>query len=295
MSLTIEKLKNLEPTKEFFVGIDSDGCVFDTMEIKHKECFCPCFVEQMGLQAVSRYAREAWEFVNLYSRTRGTNRFKALVRAMELLEARPEVRARKVALLDPSRLRDWIARETRLGDPALAVEVGHHPNRDMERILEWSREVNHTIARMVHDIPPFPLVRESLERLGGRADLMVVSQTPTEALEREWHEHDLDGLVRCIAGQELGTKSEHLAFATGKRYAPGKMLMIGDAPGDLAAARDNGALFYPIVPGAEDGSWQRFHQEALERFLAQRYAGDYENALIEEFDRHLPEKAPWQH
>ena len=38
MSDPVAKLKELRPTKEFFIGIDSDGCVFDTMEIKQKEC-----------------------------------------------------------------------------------------------------------------------------------------------------------------------------------------------------------------------------------------------------------------
>ena len=71
------KLKDLHPENEFFVGIDSDGCVFDSMEIKHKECFIPQTVKHWGLQAVSRFAREAAEFVNLYSRYRGINRWPA--------------------------------------------------------------------------------------------------------------------------------------------------------------------------------------------------------------------------
>jgi hypothetical protein len=37
-------LRELKPTKEFFVGIDSDGCVFDTMGIKQRECFCPWMI-----------------------------------------------------------------------------------------------------------------------------------------------------------------------------------------------------------------------------------------------------------
>jgi len=41
MSDHIEQLKALEKKKDFFVGIDSDGCAFDSMEIKHKECFIP--------------------------------------------------------------------------------------------------------------------------------------------------------------------------------------------------------------------------------------------------------------
>ncbi len=291
---TLEDLKSLKPTKPYFVGIDSDGCVFDTMEIKHKECFCPQFINHLGLQAVSRYAREAWEVANLYSRTRGANRFKALVRALDLLADRKEVKARQMTVPVMQSLRDWIGRETKLGDPALAAEVAARPDADLERILAWSKEVNAVVERIVHDVPPFPLVRESLERLRDKADLMVVSQTPAAALEREWKEHDLDGLVRFIAGQELGTKAEHLALATRDRYPPDKVLLIGDAPGDFSAAKENGVLFYPVVPGEEDISWRRFHDEAMERFLAGTYAGAYEERLIEEFNRHLPEKAPWQ-
>ena len=35
--------------KPYLVCIDSDGCVFDTMEIKHKECFCPPYIKHFGL------------------------------------------------------------------------------------------------------------------------------------------------------------------------------------------------------------------------------------------------------
>ena len=85
MSDPAQVLRDFKPTKEFFIGIDSDGCVFDSMEIKHKECFAPMFIKHFSLQAVSKYAREVWDFVNLYSKTRGANRFPALSRALNLL------------------------------------------------------------------------------------------------------------------------------------------------------------------------------------------------------------------
>lgn len=69
----------------FLICIDSDGCVFDTMEIKHKECFCPAAIEHFHLQPVSRYARDAWDFVNLYSCFRGIHRLLALLKALDLL------------------------------------------------------------------------------------------------------------------------------------------------------------------------------------------------------------------
>ena len=108
---------------DFLVGVDSDGCAFDTMELKHKECFIPNTIKYWGLQGVSRYAREAAEFVNLYSKSRGINRFPALVETLELINRRPEVKARGVHVAVPPSLLDWMRRETKLGNPALEKEA----------------------------------------------------------------------------------------------------------------------------------------------------------------------------
>jgi hypothetical protein len=70
--------------------------------------------------------------------------------------------------------------------------------------------------------------------------------------------------------------------------------MIGDAPGDLSAARANSALFFPVNPGHEEASWERFNREAVERFFNHTYAGAYEASLITEFETLLPEKPPWK-
>jgi DNA repair photolyase len=69
--------------------------------------------------------------------------------------------------------------------------------------------------------------------------------------------------------------------------------MIGDAKGDLDAAKNNGILFYPIIPGKEDKSWERFVNEGLEKFTKGMFAGSYENKLLLEFGKSLPEKPPW--
>jgi phosphoglycolate phosphatase-like HAD superfamily hydrolase len=287
-------LKELKPIKEFFVGIDSDGCVFDTMEIKHKECFCPQFINHYGLQAVSKYAREVWDFVNLYSTTRGTNRFLAVLRALDLLADREETKARNVNVPGLEVLKEWTNRETKLGNPALEEELKRNPHPDLKRVMAWSIEVNDTIKKIVRNVPPFPLVRECLIKFAEKADTIVVSQTPLGALEREWKEHEIDGFVRAIAGQELGTKGEHIDFASRGKYPPEKILMIGDAPGDLKAARTNNALFFPVNPGHEENSWKRLFEEGLERFIEGKYEGDYEKELLKEFERYLPETPPWK-
>jgi len=288
-------LVEMRPRFDFFVGIDSDGCTFDTMEIKHKECFCPNIIKHWGLQPVSKYAREAAEFVNLYSRWRGVNRWPALVKVFDLLRERPEVQRRGVQIPEAPRIREFIADEGFLkSNDGLRAYMAEHPDPELTRALAWSLAVNATIADMVYGIPPFPYVRESLDFLFDKADMIVVSQTPNEALEREWKEHGIDRYVRVIAGQERGTKSEHIALATRGQYAPDHMLMIGDAPGDLRAARANDALFFPVNPGHEEESWQRFYEEGLHKFLAQEYAGDYEAQLIAEFERFMPEVPPWK-
>ena len=293
MSDPAQALRDFKPSQEFFVGIDSDGCIFDSMEIKHKECFTPMFVKHFGLQAVSKYARECWDFVNLYSKTRGANRFPALVRALNLLRVRPQVIARHVKVPDTQALEEWIARETKLGNATLAAEV-KNGNKGLEQVKRWSDAVNAQVEDIVHGVPPFPLVRETLEKINQQADAMCISQTPADALKREWSEHGIDTFVKMIAGQEMGTKTEHIKFAAKGKYADTKILMIGDAPGDFNAAKKNGALFFPINPGAEEASWERLHNEALDRFFAGTYAGEYEAKLVQEFDACLPENPHWK-
>jgi len=285
-------LKDFKPTKGLFVGIDSDGCIFDSMEIKHKECFAPMFIKHFELQAVSKYAREVWEFVNLYSKTRGANRFPALSRALNLLRERPQVKARHVKVPETTALDDWIRRETKLGNATLNAEV-KNGNQGLEQVKRWSDAVNAQIEDIVKGVPPFPLVRECLERIHQQADAICISQTPAEALQREWAEHGIDRYVKLIAGQEMGTKTEHLKFAAGSKYPPCKILMIGDAPGDYQAAQASGASFYPVNPGDEEVSWERLHKEALDRFFDGTYAGDYEAGLIREFEACLPAKPSW--
>lgn len=231
------RLSDFTPEREFFIGIDSDGCVFDSMEIKHKECFCPAFINHFGLQPVSKYAREVWEFVNLYGKSRGVNRFKAVLQSLELLADRPEVRERGVSVPQLPKLREWVERESKLGNPALEAEVQRTGDEELKRVLAWSHDVNAAVEKIVRNVPPFPYVREFLDAVADRADALVVSQTPGEALAREWAEHTLADKVKLIAGQELGTKSEHLQATAGSAGGAGNQA----AARDQAAAAGGGA------------------------------------------------------
>jgi phosphoglycolate phosphatase-like HAD superfamily hydrolase len=291
------KLRAHIPTKEFFVGIDSDGCCFNSMEVKHNDSFSVNLIKYFGLQALSRQAHQAWDFVNLYSQTRGVNRFKAVVLAVDAMKSMPRVQKSGAALPELPYLRQWIKSETQLGNPRLKEKIAAASGAEkaeLELVFEWSRAVNKTIEEIVHNLPPFPRVRDSLTRLRERADIMVVSATPQEALDREWTQHGIEQFVALIAGQEMGSKTEHLTLAAKGKYPAENVLMVGDAPGDFKAARDVGALFFPVNPGDEEASWERFHGEALDRFFNKTYAGAYEGNLLEQFDRLLPRDPPWK-
>lgn len=289
----VAQLQQFRPTHRFFVGIDSDGCVFDSMELKQKECFCPVFIKHWGLQSVSRYAREVWEFVNLYSMHRGCNRFLALVTALDLLRERLGASHPHMSWPDLAPLRAWIARETRLGQPALAEELARNDDPILRRAFEWSQGVNDAVAAMGTAVAPFPHVRPVLDALTGCADIMVVSQTPIEAITAEWRHNGIETYPALIAGQEYGTKQEHLLHGAKGKYPDAHILMIGDAPGDLRAAQENGVLFFPICPGDEQRSWEELYNAGLERFTSNTYAGPYQNELIDRFTSMLPQRPPW--
>lgn len=287
-------LQNFQKKHDYLIAIDSDGCAFDSMEIKHKECFIPNIIKYFNVQSISRFVRASAEFVNLYSKWRGINRFPALVKTFDLLVEWDEVKRRNPKLPNLEPLREWMKRETKLGNPTLKKEVEKIGDPVLKLVLIWSEAVNRTIEDMVYGIPPFPFVRETLESVSQWADVLVCSQTPEEALRREWAEHGIDKYVNVIAGQELGSKKEHIAIVANGRYDKDKIIMIGDAFGDLDAARANGAYFFPINPGDEDKSWEMFYKTAANLFRAGKYDKDYEAKLLDDFFKRLPETPPWK-
>ncbi len=286
--------KNFIPKHQFFVAFDSDGCVFDNMEVKQKACFIPMIIKHWHLEAIAKYVQETAEFVNLYSVWRGGNRFPALVRIFDLLRERPEVIKQGVFLPVIEPLREFVNSGNALSNPSLADWCQRTQHPVLKEVLEWSVMVNQLVDEKVKNIQPFPYLRAIMEKLSLVADIVVCSSTTVESLQKEWQANHLDRYVRLIAGQEMGTKKEHLELLARGKYDPDKILMIGDTPGDKNAADSIGAFFFPIHPGREVRSWEIFHQEALDRFLNGTFAGKYQAALIAQFDKLLPEKPSWE-
>ncbi len=289
-------LKDFQPKHEFFVGIDSDGCVFDTMEIKHKECFIPNIIKYWNLQAVSKYAREAGEFVNLYSQVAG---HQPLARAADGLRsaggAAPRSQRRGVRLPDVPTLRDWAKTEKKLGNPALKAAVEKTGDPVLKQALAWSEAVNASIADIVHDVPPFPFVRESLEALGNVADMMVrlpdAGRGAARGNGKSTTSPSTPPSSRPGDGQQdRAPEARRRAASMPKDH----VLMIGDAPGDFKAAQANGFLFFPVNPGSEDKSWQRFYEEAMARSSRAPTPATTRAKLIAEFEALLPDVPPWK-
>ena len=289
-----QDLKEFQPKHDSLVGIDSDGCVFDSMAIKQKKCFHGLIASHWNLQLIEHLVRECAEFVNLYSRWRGQNRFVALVKSFDFLRERPEAISSGLEIPKLASLRRFIHSGKTLSNDVLREEAERNKDPELKSLLEWSLAVNAEVAKNVKHLPPFHWALKSLTRIHKQSDAICVSQTPTEALVREWKSSNIAHFVEIIAGQELGTKSEHLSTATQNRYAPGRVLLIGDADGDRKAANAADALFYPINPGHENESWHRFHDEAYDRFLAGEFEGHYATMVNDEFEALLPAIPLWK-
>ncbi|MFW5695444.1 MAG: HAD family hydrolase [Alkalispirochaeta sp.] len=269
------------------------------MEIKHRRCFAPEFVLWFGLESIAPSAEETWHFVNLYSATRGINRYTALAKTLRLLPSHP-------AVVDDAKIpalpafHRWVDSTDALSGESLTREINRtdsssQDRRDLELVRSWSDEVDRSFDEIVAEVEPFHGVKEALQDLSGTAEVVVISHAPTAVLRRQWALYGLDRWVKAINGQESGKKSRHLsaARATGK-YRADRMLMIGDAPGDFAAARAADAWFYPILPGEERDSWDRFRRDGWPRFLEATWDTDYQNGLLKEFYDRLPSVPPWE-
>ena len=286
-------LKGLPANHDNFIGVDSDGCVYDTMNVKQKEHFHPMIIRHWKLEPVAEALRECAVFSNLTSRRRGANRYHALLRTFELLSGHPDVVAANFSAPRVDDLRRYVNSGLPMGRATLEAEARRTGSEELFSVLEWTDLMDADLAAM-QPAPPFENAVIALEQMRQYGDVVVVSQTPESSLFREWRHHRLDHIPAFIAGQEHGSKTEQLLSATQGKYDRSRVLMVGDAPGDLVASREAGCLFYPIMPGAEEESWLRLHKKIYPAFLKGGYDETLRAALEREFLDALPETPPWR-
>ena len=296
-----KQLKGFRKTKDFLVAIDTDGCVTDNMNGKHMMIFQPQYMEFYQLWDIESYFREVSEYYNLFSVYRGCNRFLAIQYSLRALHARKDSRqaagSKGVKLPDVEPLDAYISycekNKLGLGNPSLEKYLATMPmDLYLYKLLGWSEAVNRTFPFV--KIPPFENVRESLELMCEKADVMIVSQTPYDDLVNFWEHNGLLPYVQTIAGQEMGKKGHHIGTvmkACG--YDPSRVLMIGDADGDLKGVKENKGLFYPIPAGHEREAWKDF-PGYFSRFAEGSYAGETEKKLLDNFAKVLLKTPPWE-
>ena len=270
-----------EKLKDFLVCIDSDGCAMDTMEIKHRKCFAPEMIKTWNLEENEEYILNLWYDLNLYTQTRGINRFKGLAETFKI------IREKGIKIEDLNSLLNWVDTTNELSNRSLKSEIEKTNSKALKMALEWSLNVNEAIENLPKGDEPFENVKESLETLSKKVDISVVSSANGEALNDEWNRNDLVKYLRALLGQEAGTKQHCIAELKKKGYDIDKILMVGDAPGDLQAAKNNDVKFYPILVSKEGFSWERLVGEAVPKLINGEFDEIYQNQLIDEFNSSL--------
>ncbi len=276
-----------------FVGLDSDGCVVDTMASKQHLFLQPLLVKAFGLEPLAEVYYQCADFVNLYSATRGITRFRAIYLNLQYFNTHPQTIAAGFAPIETADLKAFLDSGLPPSGDGLTEWLKSHPSPMLETLLKWHHEVNDAILAAGAIFPAYEGAKAALRLMKEQSETAIVSQSPERVLRQDWGTHGLLELIDHVAGQELGDKVTQLTKLIGGRYEPSRVLMVGDASGDLNAARAIGCRFYPIVPGREEASWQTFTESIYDAFQAGTYTEAQEAELIADFTAALPEKPAW--
>ena len=170
-------LHEFTKTKPFLLCVDSDGCAMDTMNIKHFRCFGPCFADEWGLGAGRDAALKRWNEINLFSMTRGINRFLGL--AHILTELFPDDQ-------DVAAFAQWANNSKELSERAVEVHAAENPV--FLKALSWSRAVNKAIGALSdEEKAAFGGVRDVLQEAHKSFDIAVVSSANYAAVEEDYY------------------------------------------------------------------------------------------------------------
>lgn len=261
-----EIFDTFEKKHDYLICVDSDGCAMDTMDIKHFRCFGPCMVDEWGLDAWRGPILERWNEINLYTMTRGVNRFKGLAQALS------EIDAKYTPVDGAAEFAAWAKTAKELSNASVGREAENGAHPIFAKALAWSKAVNESIRALpAEEVKPFGGAKEGLAAAHAAADVAVVSSANRGAVEEEWNRFGLAEHVDILLAQDAGTKAHCIAELLKKGYDPKKVLMVGDAPGDKDAADANGVWYYPILVRHESGSWEKLRTEGIAHLLDGTY------------------------
>ncbi len=226
----------------------------DTMNCKHFHCFGPCMVTEWGLEEWKDAILERWNVINLFSMTRGINRFKGLAMALG------EIDKQYTPIPGIAALQHWADTAPALSNDGVAkaaAEADGEAKAILEKALNWSKAVNASIVALPEALKvPYEGAKEGLAAAHTFADVAMVSSANRDAVEEEWGKFGLLTHTDIVLAQDIGSKAACIAEMLKFGYDPDKVLMVGDAPGDSDAAKKNGVHYYPILVNHEKQSWE---------------------------------------
>lgn len=273
-----EVFNEFKKTKEYLICVDSDGCAMDTMNIKHIKCFGPCMVEEWKLEQWEEAILARWNEINLYTMTRGINRFLGLLKALQ------EIDKRYMAIEGLYDLREWAEHTPELSNHSLKEEIEKTQSPMLEKALKWSEAVNVRIQMLDEkEKKPFQGVKEALSHAHRFADIAIVSSANLTAVMEEWDIHGLLEHTDIVLAQDAGSKAYCIQELIKKGYDKERVLMTGDAAGDYQAAQSNGVFYYPVLVRHETESWIEFKETAVTRLTNGSYGGTYQKEKIDTF------------
>ena len=260
-----------ERKHDFLVCVDSDGCVMDTMNCKHFNCFGPCMVAEWGLEAWKNEILARWNVINLFSMTRGINRFKGLAMALG------EIDKQYKPITGIAALQHWTDTAPALSNDGVAKAAAEATDAEakliLEKALSWSKAVNASIVALDESLKiPFAGAKEGLAAAHSFADVAMVSSANRDAVEEEWGKFGLLEHTDIVLAQDVGSKAACIKGMLKFGYDPNKVVMIGDAPGDCDAAEKNSVHYYPILVNHEKESWDEAIAVAFDKLKTGEYA-----------------------
>ena len=259
-----------EKKHDYLVCVDSDGCVMDTMNCKHFHCFGPCMVTEWGLEEWKNEILDRWNVINLFSMTRGINRFKGLAMALG------EINEKYTRITGVEALQHWADTAPALSNDGAAKAAAEATDPDaklvLKKALSWSKAVNAAIVALDEDLKvPYNGAKEGLAAAHEFADVAMVSSANRDAVEEEWGKFGLLEHTDIVLAQDIGSKAACIKEMLKFGYDLNKVLMVGDAPGDCDAAEKNGVYYYPILVNHEKESWD----EAIAVGFGKLQSGEY--------------------
>ena len=168
-------LTDFTKKREFLVCMDSDGCVMDTVRIKHSTVMCPELIRVFALDDHADFITAAWDEINLHTITRGVSRFESVRLVFDRLKNRG------IEIPGSEDIAAWVDTATELSTASLQRELQKTGSLALRKLQEWNNACNRRIQALEPTFEPFPGVEESLRQLHAVADVAVGEADLTQA------------------------------------------------------------------------------------------------------------------